>query len=74
MLGSRGDRLRSEQALSTDPFRSPSVAKVRRAEIQYLVPVTRQRLATLLRLEVSVSRSGFWVAMIQHVADQVDAQ
>ena len=44
---------------------------MRCAESQYFVPVTRQRLATLLRLEVSVSRSGFWVAVIQHVADQV---
>jgi len=33
--------------------------------------MTRQCLATLLRLEVSVSRSGFWVSVIQHVADQV---
>ena len=33
--------------------------------------MTRQRLATLLRLEVGIPCGGFWVAVIQHVADQV---
>jgi hypothetical protein len=33
--------------------------------------MTCQRLATLLGLKVSVTRSGFWVAVIEHVAAQV---
>ena len=63
--------LRREKAFRGSPLGFLGGAKMRRAEGQYLVAVAGERLAPLLRLKVGVTRGGLGVAVIQHIADQM---